>query len=632
MMWYARRYCALTPILVMALLAIGLAQQKGKSDKSKMGPTPSEIENIHTILSRPTPPATKRVSDLTNDVAAQLPGTGSGNYKIVKRNLIDVHIFGALQRDGIPHAPLANNQEFCRRVYLDLTGRIPTPGQLLSFLDSKDPHKRDKLIDELIESQAWVDRWAYFLGDQFRNCANRSGEPAMRYFDRWIRQSLRQDKPYDQFVTEMLRASAPSTNWTENSAPANYLARWHVLGDSVTSDMFEDTADEILVNVGRNFLGINYQCISCHDGAGHLEKLNVDLTSRTRRDFWSMAAFFGQMRMRKVIYQDRFTITEDGSGYDPDAPSTVRILRPGGDPVVPTFILTGEKANLSKPLRPQFARMLTSHPQFARAAVNLVWKEFFSLGIVDPPDSFDLERLDPSKSPPAPWTVQPTNVELLNALARDFVRHRYSLKHLMRTIARSSAYQLSSKFEGQWKENYTSYFARKFVRMLWAEEVHDATSQATHVFENYKKPQYSYAAGPPEPKGARYFTELASPEELSGKNRSAIDFFLHSFGQSNREQFDRQSVGSIIQTMLLMNDDFVTSRVKAENGSLVEKLVKSDRPDAAIVDELFLWTLSRHPTPGERKLALALLAENRVRGAEDLQWSLINKLDFIFNY
>jgi hypothetical protein len=151
----------------------------------------------------------------------------------------------------------------------------------------------------------------------------------------------------------------------------------------------------------------------------------------------------------------------------------VRLQREGGD-VEPTFLLTGEKATPGKPLRPQFARMLTSHPQFARATVNLIWKQFFGLGIVDPVDSFDLARQDPKARLPEPWMCQPTNSALLDALARDFAAHRFSLKHLMRTLTRSSAYQLSSRFDGEWKHSYTPYFARHYVRQLSAEQIHDA--------------------------------------------------------------------------------------------------------------------------------------------------------------
>src|SRR5262245_4129631 len=384
----------------------------------------------------------KQVSDLTRGVADKLPHTGANGRNIAVRNLIDEHLFGAMANDRIPHAPLTNDYEFCRRVSIDLTGRIPTPERLKAFVASADPNKRDKLIDELIESQAWVDHWSYWYGDLVRNCGNRIGDPTLKHFDAWIRQSFRNDKPYDRFVTEMLTVSAPNTNWMPDAAPAGFLTRWHITGVTMYDDNYEDTADEIIVNSARIFLGINYQCISCHGGKGFLEKVSLDLLAKKRRDFWAMAAFFGKTRIRVVTFQDRYTVTEDGTGYDTKGWSQVRLQREGGE-IQPTFILKGEKADPSKPLRPQFARMLTTHPQFARATVNLIWKQFFGLGIVDPVDSFDLARQDPKATLPAPWTCQPTNTELLDALAADFAERRFSLNQLMGAIALRSAYQPS---------------------------------------------------------------------------------------------------------------------------------------------------------------------------------------------
>ena len=619
-------------IFVPATLHITWAgQDESKKPESEL--TSKQIGAAHAELKK-AEEVTRRTSDLTETVAPRLAATGSSNYRIPRKNLIDEHVFGAMERDGVPHASLSNDYEFCRRVYIDVIGRIPTPKELLDFVNREDPDKRDKLIDELVESEAWVDRWSYWFGDEYRSNANRSGWPATRNFDTWIRQSLRDNKPYDQFVSEMLVASAPNTNWTPDAGPSNYLARSHVFSDSITSEVFEDTADEIVVNLGRNFLGVNLQCISCHDGAGHLEKLDIFLTSKTREEFWAMSAFFGDMRMRKVIYQDRFIITEDGDGYDPEGPSTVRILRGGMDEeLVPAFILTGEQADPRKPLRPQLARMLTGHPQFARATANIFWKEYFVMGIVDPVDSFDMARLDTDNAPPAPWTIQPTNVALLNDLAKDFVEHNFDLRHLHKTLVKSSAYQLSSRFSADWQASYTNYFARKYVRMMWAGEIHDSVSEATQVFGNYPKSK-SRAIDPTRIEGTvKYLTQLASPEGLPGSYAAAgIHYFLHQFGQANREQFDRQSVPSVLQAMLLMNHDFVNQRVKAENGSRVQQLVRSDKSSVQIVDDLFLATLSRYPTQREKELSTQLVAENRVQGAEDLHWSLINKLDFIFNY
>ena len=567
----------------------------------------------------------RRVSDLTREVAAQLPRIGSNTGRVVVRNLIDTHLFGAMAKAGIPHAPLSSDYEFCRRLHLDLTGRLPSPERVQSFAASRAPDKRDRLIDELLDSTAWVDHWSYWYGDLVRTCANRIGNAPTKHFDRWIRRNLQEDRPYDRMVTDMLTVSAPNSVWMPDAAPAGFLARWHVPADTMYSDRYEDTADEIAVQASRLFLGVNYQCISCHRGRGFLEKVNLDLVPRQRADLWAMAAFFGNTRVRIVPYQDRFTITDDGTGYDTKAASSVRLRREGGS-IQPTFLLTGEKGDPQRPLRPQFARMLTRHPQFARATVNLIWKELFGLGIVDPVDSFDLARQDPSKPLPAPWTVQPTNPGLLNALGREFATQGFRLKSLMRLMARSSAYQLSSRFEGEWKERYTPFFARHFVRRLTAEQTHDAISQATLVFGNYRMKDMLYGTELPP---VRFWTEAPTPEEISD---GEAKLFLRTFGQANREQFDRRTEGSVLQAIALMNSPFVTRRVRAAGGSRVEQLVKSGRSNEEIVDELYLATLSRPVLPTEKAAALSWLYTSRQEGAEDLQWALLNKLDFIFNY
>jgi hypothetical protein len=594
-------------VVVVWLGAGSLYAQKQQPEKK---PVPSDHANIN--IARPD----KQTSDLTREVASKLSQLGS-DQKVVPRTLIDQHLFSAMERDKVPHAPLTNDYEFCRRVYLDLIGRIPTPEQLNTFVESKAADKRDKLIDELIDSQPWVENWGYWYGDLVRACGNRIGNPALKHFDAWLRQSFKADKPYDRLVTEMLTASAPNTNWMPDAGPAGFLTRWHITGATMYDDNYEDTADEIIVNSARIFLGVNYQCISCHGGKGFLEKVSLDLVAKKRSDFWAMGAFFGKTRVRVIPFQDRYTLTEDGTGYDTKGWSQVRLQREGGK-VEPTFILTGEKADPTKPLRPQFARMLTQHPQFARATVNLVWKQFFGLGIVDPVDSFDLARQDPKAALPAPWTCQPTNDDLLNALAADFAKHRFSLKHLMRTIARSSAYQLSSRFDGEWKESFTPYFARHYVRQLTAEQIHDAISQATQVW-TYETPIAS----------VRFWTEAGSPEEISNGEAKG---FLRTFGQANREQFDRQPGGSILQAMMLMNSPFVTKRVLAEGNSLVNQLVKSAKTSHEIVDALYLATLSRPPLPQETQLAVSWIEKDRKQGTEDLHWSLLNKLDFVFNH
>ena len=410
-----------------------------------------------------------------------------------------------------------------------------------------------------------------------------------------------------------------------DAAPSGYLARWHIPGDTMYSDRHEDTSDEIVIQSSKFFLGINFQCISCHGGAGFLEKVDLGLSKKKREDLWALAAFFGKTRVRIVPFQDRFTISEDGTGYDSHSASSVRLHR-NGEPVQPTFMLSGEPAKHNRPLRTQFATMLTSHPQFAKATANLFWKEFFGIGIVEPVDGFDLARQDPANPPPAPWTIQPTNPKLLEDLGDYFVDNGFSLRSLMRVITQSSAYQLSSHFDAEWQASYTPYFARHYVCMLSSEGLHDAIVEATGVYPDYPRKHMLYGT-PQSP--IRYWTQAATPENIGDGDAKQL---LRTFGQSNREWANPAKNGSILQAMMMMNSKFVTSRVTATGGSFSRTMLDSNLTEDQIVEAMYLRSLSRKPTEHEREIARYWITENRQIGIEDLQWSLLNKLDFLFNY
>jgi hypothetical protein len=270
--------------------------------------------------------------------------------------------------------------------------------------------------------------------------------------------------------------------------------------------------------------------------------------------------------------------------------------------------------------------MITSDPQFAQATVNYIWAELMGVGIVDPPESFDLARQDPKNPPPAPWTVQPSNPALLDALAKDFVAHDYDLRYLIKLITKSSAYQLSSVFDGQWKPDYARYFARHFVRRLSAEELFDAIAQSTELY-----PSIGVAGTPTK---VQHVMQIRSPEDLAGGDLVELGRFLGYFGQSNRSRGVKSLQGNMIQASLLLNSKIVKERIQAKPGSKLAKLLNADPPlsNQKIVDELFLATLSRHPSVREQQVAIAQTEAYRNAGAEDVLWGLINKLDFIFNY
>jgi hypothetical protein len=284
----------------------------------------------------------------------------------------------------------------------------------------------------------------------------------------------------------------------------------------------------------------------------------------------------------------------------------IRVPRFGGS-ADPAFILTGERPKEGVPPREELGRMLTAHPQFARATVNLFWAKFMGFGIVEPFDEFDLAKPEQASHP-----------EMLDALAADFRAHNYSLRHLFRTICQSSAYQLSARFEGDWKDAYTRYFARKFVRMLDAEELHDAIAVATSRPGSFKFGDES--------------TGMAM--HLSGPSgTSDVKYFMQTFGQSNRNNPPRPLAGSPLQPLLLMQSPVVNDRVLAKKDSRVERLLATYKDDdARVVDELFLATLSRPPSDAERQVGAAALAKDRVAGAQDLQWALVNQVEFFFNY
>ena len=526
------------------------------------------------------------------------------------------------RRDGVPHALLATDAEFMRRVKLDLTGRIPTADEIRAFIANPDPAKRDALVDELLGSEAYVDKWAYFFMDVFR--ANGKMGRGQNLFHYWMKENLRVDRPYDDVARSIIAASAKSNHVV---AASNVIAREHVQGKPQPDDGDDlgmvqqlDTHDELAILYGKTFLGVNLSCISCHDGAGHLEKVNVWLSRKTRDEFFQNAAFLG--RTRYLMYWEdgkpqsgEFLIDDYNPGYDTEGPSMIRVPRLGG-PKSPAFILNGERSRPGREPREELGRLLTSHPQFARATVNLFWAKLMGFGIVEPYDEFDLARQD-TPDVPQGWDVQPSHPELLEALREDFRKSGYSLRHLIRTICRSNAYQLSARFEGEWKEDYTKYYARKFVRLLSAEELHDAIVLATG-----------------RPGSFKYGSEKVDlAMKLSGPSGGGdLKHFMQTFGQSNRNNPPKPLAPSPLQPLLLMQSTVVTERVAAEQDSRVQKLLNNESDNLRMIDEIFLSTLSRSPSGEEKQLALAALTKNRVEGAQNLQWALINLAEFFFNY
>ncbi|MDA0206829.1 MAG: DUF1549 domain-containing protein [Acidobacteria bacterium] len=560
---------------------------------------------------------------IASQTARLVPQAGAApSAEVAHKNFIDDFVFAKMATNGVPHAGLAYDREFLRRIYLDLTGRIPSSEQVREFIANDAADKRSKLIDQLIGSPEFADKWSYFFMDTLRINGKSGGYQLFHYM---LKQSLAADRPYDDLARAMMSASGKSNLVV---AAVNPITREHVEGmagqvdhgDDLRKVQQSDTHDELTVQFGKVFLGMNLSCISCHDGANHLEKVNVYLTGKKRTDFFQQAAFMGNTRYiphveRTEAIMAHFVVDDLAPGYDTKAETMLRMGRLGG-PNEPKFILTDEIAATDADPRDELARMMTADLQFSRATVNMFWAKLMGFGFVEPYDEFDLARQDPNNLPEG-WDVQPSHPELLNELAKHFRESNYSLHELFRVICNSSAYQLSASFPGEWNDTYTKYYARKFARMLTAEELHDAIVTATGASDELRDGSRTVAMA----------MQVSVPQ-----NKGDMKSFMQAFGQNNRGTVARPPSPSPLQPIMMMRSSVVNDRVAAENDSRLEKLLKKHASNAAVVEDLFLSSIARLPTPAEKDVALTAMAQDRQKGGENLQWALLNLSEFLYNF
>jgi hypothetical protein len=340
-----------------------------------------------------------------------------------------------------------------------------------------------------------------------------------------------------------------------------------------------------------------------------------------------MAAFFSRVTARGERYTDpanpniniiKFNVAMNPNGSyrlnTTDGNKSPRQPAAGQSSIVlPAFLTTGEQPRAGESYRVAYGRMLTADRQFARAAMNYLWKEMFGLGIVEPVNAFDLNKLD----------IQPTHPALLEALTDEFIAKNYSLREMLRTMALSNTYQLSSRYTpGTWNEAWVPYFARRYPRRLMAEMLFDAVTTATSAPANFN---VQGIGGVPK--------AMQLPDPLDGGRRAPGALFLNSFGRGNRDENPRTSDSTISQALALMNDQNVTTRVKRSTpNSTMAKVLALTTDPGSIADQLFLATLSRKPTSEERQDAIEYLSGGALtERAEDLQFALINSLEFMFN-
>jgi hypothetical protein len=550
---------------------------------------------------------------------------------IPRKSYIDTILFDKMSKDSIMSAPICTDEEFVRRAYLDLTARIPAPDAVTNFLKDTNPNKRDALVDSLIGTPEYVDKWTMFFGDLYQNTANSPN--VTRYiegreaFYTFIKTSLETNKSYAQMVSEMIAATGDTF--------ANGAGNW-IVGGIVTGGPSQDTMDGQATQASSMFLGMSsMDCLMCHSGRGHLDEINLWGTQRTRAEAWGMSAFFARTQRQRVDAQTpaagryfKYNINELTTGeYNLNTTSGNRQARQpinGVNNVQPRFIFGGGGLNAGENRRQAFARLLTAEKQFARATVNYIWEKLMVEALVSPSNSFDPARVDPAAQLPAGWSLQPANAELLEALTVDFIQSNYNLRALIGKITKSSAYQLSSQYPGTWGLSLVPYYARKYVRRLDAEELHDAIIKATGIGVSYQM-RDSLGAN-------TYVINWAM--QLRDTTGGTNDF-LNSFLRGDRDAVLRSQDSTLLQSLNLMNNSFVMNRIHQNNAnSTVSKLMANTALTSQdIINQLYLTTLSRNPTATEMNILLSSFTTLGKREAtESLQWALLNKVDFIYNY
>jgi hypothetical protein len=496
---------------------------------------------------------------------------------VARNNFIDELIFSKLKRVNTVPSALSSDHEFVRRVYLDTIGLLPTLDESERFIGSIDPQKRTKLIDELIDRPEFAEVWATRFGDLLRVGLLDQRSKGGRLMYTWLRKAMMEDKPYNQFATELITASGnlyfnPASNFyyiTEFSEP-----------------------DNIATNVSQVFLGVRIECSRCH---------NHPWEKWTQEDFWGFAAFFGRMGIKDTYENDESEVTLKPAG---------EVISPKTKKRVDAKYLDGptEIEGPDEDIREKLANWITSphNPWFARAIVNRVFKHYMGRGIVEPLDDFRV-------------TNPPTNEALLDALAKDFVANGYRLKHTIRLILNSRAYQLSS-VPNETNRTDTLNYSHYYVRRLLAEELIDSMSEVTGVPE--KIPGYM--------PGTRAMT---IPQ-------GAPTYFLATFGRLKAREVicERDNSPDVSQIMHLISGQTIQNQITGKDGTLDRWLADSSLTDEGITQRLFMATLV-HP-PNEREVS-QVIASIQSRGGgqaarrqafEDVLWTIFNSKAFIFNH
>jgi hypothetical protein len=497
-----------------------------------------------------------------------------------RHNYVDELVLKKLQTLRIAPSAQAGDAEFVRRAYLDATGTLPTAEDVARFLADPSSDKRAKLIDSLLEREEYVDYWTNRWSDVLLVSSAKIPTNSMWSFYHWIRRGVAENKPWDKFVREIVTASG---NTLENGA-ANYY-------------VIHKEATDLTENASMAFLGMSITCARCH---------NHPLEKWTQKQYYEMANLFGRVGLKNGTRAGDVSVYTNPTG-EVNHP---RLAKP-----LPPRPLDGEAIPLDseKDRREHLADWLTSpqNPYFARAVVNRVWKNFMGRGLVEAVD--DMRATNP-----------PSNEELMAALVKDFTDHKFDLKHLIRTVMNSAAYQRSSEANETNRQD-ERYYSRYVIKRLPAEALLDAISQVTGVPTPF--PDY--------PAGTR---AMQLPDVRVNS------YFLQVFGRPVRVttcECERSSEPSVQQALHIINGETLNQKLRAPGG-VVDSLVKMGAADELIVKHVYLSALSREPRADELAKLTAAMREAREdarnsgdarrQAVEDLVWAVLTSREFLFNH
>lgn len=494
-----------------------------------------------------------------------------------EKTFIDSFVFAKQRQLGIPPSPLCDDATFIRRVSIDVAGRLPTVSEVEQFIADPDAAKRDRLVDRLVDSPGYADyfsnKWATVLRNKRRNGTD---VPYTYKFHAWIRRALRENMPYDQLVRGVLTA----TGDPETHPPVAWYREV-----STSTQQMEDVA--------QLFLGMRMACAKCH---------HHPFERWSQQDYYGFEAFFSQVGLKNSKFNPNVN-QPDMVYLKTNAPVS---KNPRSQLDVKPMGLGGPELNISpyEDARQYLVDWMAApeNPFFAKALVNRYWKHFFGRGIVDPED--DLRVTNP-----------PSNPELLNALAKHFLDHRFDLKDLVRTICKSNVYQLSSEpteFNSNDQQSFSSFYPRR----LTAEVLYDAVNSVADTPSNFGTiPQGTTAVQLPD----------------NGFN----NYFLEVFGKPEAEsacECERSAEANLSQSLHLLNSGDVQGRLQNGQGRAARFNREPDRPDAAKVRELYLAAFAREPRPEESEFILSRVADyqNKQQAWEDVIWAILNAREFQF--